>query len=142
MIKPRANVSWQLIAFLLVGAAAIIVDFIGYWILKLFMPIDWAKGLGYIWGIVVVYVGNKFWTFDQPHKSKIETIKFSALYVITLSINVVANDAAIKIWPSDWDGMVYNFEYKLLAGFVVSTTVTAIINFIAQKWWVFKKVAA
>jgi putative flippase GtrA len=137
MLKNPTTISFQMLAFSLVGILAIGVDYIGYWLLRLFLNLDWAKGLSYIAGIGVVYVGNKFWTFDQPHKSPSETFKFCMLYVATFCINVWVNHVTV----------FYLANYKLMFmnpyfwGFIVSTAVTAIINFIAQKWWVFRKKA-
>lgn len=118
----------QLPRFLVVGASAVAVDFLSYKVLLNFLDYAPAKTLSFIAGTVVAYIFNKYWTFNRPEHKHIEVAKFVILYSSTLAANVAVNAIFLNFFPS-----------FLLLAFLAATGTSTILNFIGQKWWVFKK---
>lgn len=119
--------SKQVSRFLVVGTSAVITDFILYFLLINFLPPSVAKTISFIAGTVIAYIFNKHWTFEKSGKTRYEIVKFIVLYSSTLSANVAINALFLYIFP----------EYILLA-FLFATGTSTVLNFIGQKWWVFK----
>ncbi len=117
----------QLIRFLIVGLSAVASDFIFYFVLINFISHAPAKAISFIAGTVVAYFLNKYWTFEQKTFSHAELERFIILYLSTLAINVAVNTLSLNVFP----------ELTLLA-FLTATGTSTILNFIGQKWWVFK----
>ena len=69
---------------------------------------------------------NKYWTFEKHEKSYKEIIRFGILYSLTLGLNVMTNKVVLE-----------NVNIYFLA-FLVATGVSTVMNFIGQKFWVFK----
>ncbi|MDP4267612.1 MAG: GtrA family protein [Bacteroidota bacterium] len=116
----------QLIRFIVSGFSAVITDAAVYWILLHIISTSFSKGCSFICGSIVAYTMNKFWTFEQRHPSRNEVIRFIVLYSFTLLVNIFINRLVL-----------YIYEVKPLA-FLCSTATSTIINFIGQKFWVFK----
>jgi len=123
----RSPLKKQLSRFLVVGLSAVITDFTVYFILLTVLPHPPAKILSFIAGTLVAYIFNKYWTFEKPHRSNYELITFFLLYTVTLVANVGVNTLALNLLP----------QYTLLA-FLCATATSTILNFIGQKWWVFR----
>ena len=117
----------QLIRFIVVGCTAVIVDFLGYMLLLNIFEHAPAKTLSFIAGTIVAYIFNKYWTFQKGDTGHADLIKFIFLYSVTLGANVLINQISILLLP----------QYLLLA-FLFATGTSTVLNFIGQKWWVFK----
>jgi putative flippase GtrA len=117
----------QLRRFLFAGVCAVVTDFILYYILINFLSYNIAKGVSFIVGSIVAYMINKYYTFENKEKSYKQIIKFIILYTLTLLANISANKLVLHI----------NIELILLA-FLVATAISTILNFLGQKYWVFK----
>ena len=117
----------QLSRFIIVGCAAVATDFIFYFFLISSITHTPAKTISFIAGTIVAYIFNKNWTFERPNRSRTEMFLFFILYTITLGVNVGINAAILYLLP----------EYTFLAFFFATGTST-VLNFIGQKWWVFK----
>ena len=117
----------QLARFIVVGCAAVATDFVFYFVLLNLIPHAPAKTISFIAGTIVAYIFNKYWTFEKPDKSHTEMFQFFILYTLTLGANVGVNAITLHFFP----------EYTLLAFFCATGTST-VLNFIGQKWWVFK----
>ncbi len=112
--------------FLVAGFSAVGTDLIVYYLLLKFLDHSIAKTISFIAGTIVAYFINKYWTFEKHTKSIKEVISFALLYTITLFANVGVNDLVMN-----------KFNFVILA-FLVATVVSTILNFIGQKWWVFR----
>lgn len=113
--------------FLVAGISAVLTDLTVYYLLLNVMTHSPAKTLSFLAGTVVAYIINKYWTFEKHAKSYKEMGKFSALYISTLGANVAVNKASLIIFP-DW----------VFFAFLAATGTSTILNFIGQKFWVFK----
>lgn len=125
----------QLGIFLLVGFSTVAVDFVVYHaLLWLGMPVSIAKLLGFLTGTVFAYFANRRWTFQGSQPAGAQVLRFATLYGGTLACNVGVNAAMLRIAAHVFDspGMGINLA------FCVATGVSAALNFIGMKWWVFR----
>ncbi len=117
----------QLFRFLLAGSLATLADFLVYMSLYPVIGYSPAKAASFAVGVSVAYLLNTFWTFERSSYSHKETLNFISLYAGIITINVGVNHLILSIFPE-----------KVLLAFVGAAGVSMIINFIGQKWWVFK----
>jgi len=129
----------QVRRFILAGICSVATDCLVYYLLTNYLPANIAKGISFLTGTSVAYLINKYYTFEQTKKSISEVFKFLALYLTTLSFNIVTNALVLHFSPI----ILSNFDYTnpqlvKLFGFLCATGVSTILNFIGQKFWVFK----
>jgi putative flippase GtrA len=117
----------ELFRFIIAGIAAVGTDMATYYILISFLDKNWSKGISFLIGTIVAYLVNKFWTFGQNKKSYKEMIRFLILYLSTLLVNVAVNRSVL----------IFNQEF-IFAAFLAATFCSATLNFLGQKFWVFK----
>lgn len=116
----------ELIRFLFAGFSAVCIDLISYKVLSNFLNYNLAKGLSFFLGTIIAFLINKYWTFEKDKKSFREVWQFGLLYSATLTINVITNHY-----------ILINSGFISLA-FLIATGVSTVINFLGQKFWVFK----
>ncbi len=121
-----SKIKKELKRFLVAGLSAVGTDLVMYYILLNFMPHDISKAVSFLLGTVVAFVINKYWTFEKHEKSYKEMLKFGILYSLTLGANVMTNK------------MILEYTSLVFLAFLVATGVSTVLNFIGQKWWVFK----
>ena len=121
-----SKIKKELKRFLVAGLSAVGTDLVMYYILLNFMPHDISKAISFLLGTVVAFVINKYWTFEKHEKSYKEMLKFGILYSLTLGTNVMTNK------------MILEYTSLVFLAFLVATGVSTVLNFIGQKWWVFK----
>jgi len=121
-----SQIKKELKRFLIVGFTGVGIDLTVYYILLNFLSTDVAKGISFVVGATVAFILNKYWTFEKHEKSYKEVLKFSILYAVTLGVNILTNKIVLEMT-----------EIVFLA-FLVATGVSTVLNFIGQKWWVFK----
>ena len=121
-----SKIKKELKRFLVAGLSAVGTDLVMYYILLNFMPHDISKAVSFLLGTVVAFVINKYWTFEKHEKSYKEILKFGILYSLTLGTNVMTNK------------MILEYTSLVFLAFLVATGVSTVLNFIGQKWWVFK----
>ena len=126
----------ELAIFLVVGASTALVDFISYRGLIGFqvMEVDMAKATGYLVGTLFAYSAHRFWTFG--HKSHITGTawRFSALYASTICVNVIFNTFALKL--------LGDVDASIQLAFLLATGVSACLNFLGMKLFVFRPIPA
>lgn len=125
--KDKKDVKKQLYRFFIAGVSAVITDFIIYYMLINHMDHSYSKVISFFSGTIVSYLINKFWTFEEKNRSAKELLKFLVLYTLTLCINVAVNK------------IILEFTNVVILGFLFATGTSTVLNFIGQKWWVFKK---
>lgn len=135
MTKP---IKHELAIFLIVGLLTVAIDFLMYRGLIYinlfgFDSVNLAKGLSFIGGTIFAYFANRFWTFNQQITSSGSVIRFSLVYIIGLLANIAINHLSIA-WLSS---MILTPEYILLIAFLLATGVSATLNFIGMKFFVF-----
>ena len=120
------KVKKELKRFLVVGISAVTIDLTTYYLLLDFLSHDIAKAISFLLGTIFAFVINKYWTFEKHKKSYTEVFQFGVLYSVTLGFNVLTNKMVID-----------NTQMVFLA-FLIATGVSTVLNFIGQKWWVFR----
>lgn len=117
----------ELIRFLVGGGTAVITDYLVYKVLLYIgLNMSISKGTSFICGSIVGFVINKLWTFESKNFIKSEVIKYVILYTITAYINAKINSITIVITKIH------------ILGFLCATGVSTILNFLGQKFFVFK----
>lgn len=121
----------ELTAFIVVGGLTVLVDCLTYRGIVSFSLIgtDLAKGVGFLTGTIFAYFANRFWTFNNQEDSIGNCWRFSSLYGMTLFINVSANSLMLSA--------LGEFPYSIQIGFVIATSLSATLNFIGMKYFVF-----
>jgi putative flippase GtrA len=121
-----SKIKKELKRFLVAGISAVGTDLVTYYILLNFLSHDVAKAMSFLLGTVVAFIINKYWTFEKHEKSYKEMMKFGILYSLTLGANVMTNN------------IVLEYTSLIFLAFLVATGVSTVLNFIGQKFWVFK----
>ena len=123
----------ELAIFLVVGATTVLVDFVTYRSLFQFgsMNVNIAKVGGFLIGTFFAYCANRIWTFGHKPHARGTALRFAILYGSTLSANVAINSLALKLVGNEFDAI------KL--AFLIATVVSASINFIGMKYFVFRR---
>ena len=120
------NFKKELLRFILAWLFAVLVDLISYFSLLNYFTPNLSKVFSFMAGTFVAYIINKFWTFKKKQKSYLETIKFSLLYTFTMFCNVIINKVSL------------NYSQFIFLSFIIATGFSTILNFLGQKYWVFK----
>lgn len=118
----------ELIRFLVGGGSAVMVDYIIYrFFMQAGLDRNFAKAISFIGGSIVGFIINKLWTFESKRFSRQEIIKYIILYSCTSAINTEVNRLVLLV-----------AAVELLA-FLCATGASTVLNFIGQKYFVFKK---
>ena len=118
--------SIQLFKFFITGIIVVSIDFASYFYFLNFLSIDLSKGISFFLGTLVAFMLNKYWTFSNYQESSKQLLYFFILYFFTLFINISTNKIILVL--SD----------KTLISFIIATGSSAGLNFIGQKWVIFK----
>ena len=120
----------ELSIFLVVGCLTVAIDFIVYRGLTYFFlcEISLAKAIGFISGFILAYFANRYWTFNQQATRSGSLWRFTLVYAVGLVANVLINQGIL----SSWDSVA-----GLYVAFLVATGVSATLNFMGMKWFVF-----
>jgi len=135
----------ELIKFTLIGILAVLVDLTVYYLLLNVLPENVAsfasneaisKTISFLCGMVVTYSLNKLWTWKQRDRSNKRLVKFTVLYGVSLFLNVFTNSTLLYILENNQD--IYDVPFKYFIAFVGATGMSAVVNFVGQKFWVFR----
>jgi len=118
--------------FLLVGVLTVLIDYLTYYALSMgpTLPLGSAKGAGFIAGTVFAYFANRFWTFGYKPHARSSLVRFAFLYSLTLLINVAINELTLTA--------LVTLPGSMQIAFLIATVVSATMNFIGMKLFVFK----
>lgn len=117
----------ELLKFCVGGGSAVAVDFLLYMILKQHIPFSIAKAISFVAGAIVGFIINKLWTFESKTFKVSEVVKYIILYACSATANTLVNYGVLAL-----------FNLTLLA-FLCATGTSTIMNFLGQKFFVFKK---
>lgn len=122
----------EVVIFIIVGSITVLLDFLVYRSLLWndFIVVDIAKALGFLVGTVFAYFANRFWTFSQNQQKPGSVWRFVLLYTSTLITNVYANAFGIFL--------LANMLLVVEISFIFATGLSAVLNFIGMKLFVFK----
>lgn len=116
----------EIIHFIIVGSGAVLTDFVVYNFSQMLFPMNYSKVISFICGSLVAYIANKMWTFEQKEYRTFEIVKFTILYSVSLMFNITTNK------------VIFDYSGDKLLAFIFATGLSTLINFIGQKYWVFK----
>lgn len=117
----------ELLKFCVGGGSAVIVDFFVYLLLKQNIYISVAKIISFVSGAAVGFVINKLWTFESKAFKLSEILKYVLLYACSAIANALVNK-----------GVLVMTDITFFA-FLCATGISTIMNFLGQKFFVFKK---
>ncbi|MBW8807565.1 MAG: glycosyltransferase, partial [Lysobacter sp.] len=117
--------------FLLVGITSVVIDFAVYrGLLALAIAVHPAKTAGFVAGAVFGYFANRSFTFRVGAQwRRRELLSFIAVYLIALAANVAVNSLVLALLGRS--------ETALALAFVAATGVSAAMNFVGLKLFVF-----
>jgi len=117
--------------FLIVGITTVLVDFVIYLLLLFFdFETGLAKALSFSSGAIFAYFANRGYTFQSKRKGLLRFILFSALYILTLTINVGTNGLVLSVLGTA--------QFFIIFAFLIATSLSAIINYIGMKYIIFR----
>ena len=114
--------------FVVAGSLAVGTDMLVYYALLRAITHSPAKAVSFLCGSVIAYVVNKYWTFEKLERSYAEMARFGTLYAATLGANVGVNKVCLVLAPG-----------QVLFAFLCATGTSTVLNFVGQKWWVFRR---
>lgn len=117
----------EILRFCVGGGSAVVTDFIIYLLLRNCISVSLAKIISYITGAAVGFVINKFWTFESKKFKISEVFKYIVLYCFSAGANALVNKIVLFAFGS------------VIFAFLCATGTSTIINFMGQKFGVFKK---
>jgi len=117
----------QILRFLCAGGAGAITEFVTLYLLveALLIPAEIAFFLSAILSVIVVFLGNKFFTFKSKGAVATQVLKFAVVYGVSIALNVVLSNILFAI------GLHYLFAKALAIGLIICW------NYSFSKWWVF-----
>ena len=126
----------ELVIFFIVGALTVLFDYICYrgLIRFQFMEVGLAKAISFMVGTLFAYFVNRFWTFAQERHVPGSSWRFLALYSSTLCANVLINAFVLKL--------LADVAIGIQLAFLLATGVSACLNFLGMKLFVFKPILA
>lgn len=139
----------QLIGYVISGILATLTDFIIYSLLSRHHLLSYnkAKSISFLTGTIIAYVFNRYVTFLKLRqlKQQVETnhtkqnlyeiTKFFVLYIFSMVCNVFTNSISLSLLNEHFD---HALQINLKLAFLIATIVSVIINFLGQKFWVFR----
>lgn len=120
----------EMTGFFFVGGVAVLADFIAYFFIleSTNLSASFAKGISYVLGNVISFIGHRFFVFKAKDKSPHRQIlPFALLYLSTFVINNIANELALSLTNA-----------RSLA-WLFATSIAVVINYLGLKFIVFRK---
>jgi putative flippase GtrA len=122
----------EVLVFLIVGVTAVIFDFTSYRVgLWAYLPVHVAKATGFLVGAIFAYFANRHWTFQasETWHGWPEVARFIATYAGSLVCNIGANGLVLLLLGTS--------EKAILAAFTLATGISATLNFLGMRYFVF-----
>lgn len=122
----------ELAIFLVVGSLTVLLDYMTYrgLVWSGWMNVDSAKAIGFLTGTLFAYFANRAWTFGHQEHIPGSWWRFVLLYTLTLSANVLVNAGCLALFSA--------VPAVIQVAFLIATGVSAALNFMGMKWFVFK----
>ncbi|MGX4761581.1 GtrA family protein [Corynebacterium sp. FDAARGOS 1242] len=123
--------------FAITGAIAAVIDVSITWLFQIGLDLFGdvvSRTIGFSVGTLVAYLLNRRWTFNA-NASKRRFAAVIATYAMTYAINILLYRWAFPFfdhtldWPSSW---------ALAVAFVIAQGTATIINFLVQRWVIFR----
>lgn len=125
----------ELNVFLLVGICTVLIDFLFYRAAIHYFDfnVEIAKGAGFVTGTIFSYIANKLFTFKYNIFPDGSFFRFTGLYTVTMTINIISNSLVLSII----DGL----DSIMFIAFLVATLISAGLNFFGMKYFVFRNIS-
>lgn len=118
----------KILRFFVCGGTSTLIDFILYFLLSILLDVSLAKFISMTVSCIVSFFLNKRWTFQIRQKPALgQVFKFIAAQILNISANVLSN-----AW-------FYNIIHKKIPAYLFATALGTTINFLLQRFFVFKK---
>ena len=122
----------ELFRFLIIGSLSVIIDFLAYrslvWIDVI--SVDASKAFSFLVGSVFAYFANRVWTFGHKAHLPGSAWRFAILYAVALSTNVFVNSQTLTLLSGSFA--------SIEIAFLLATLVSASLNFLGMKLFVFE----
>jgi len=114
--------------FIFVGIGAVTIDALVYFFLTFLtiLSFEYSKRISFICGSVFAFYLNRNYVFKVKNKNISQYFSFSILYLFSFLMNSIAHDLILD-----------KTEYSPIA-FLIATALSTIINYLGQKFIVFK----
>ncbi len=115
------------------------------------IPTFIAKSISVVSSTLFNYYLNKSWTWGQNNRDAKRFTRYVALYSISGLLNVLSNELFLQWLPdNEFQMLIMHTELAIQKPFftikldkfiavIGATLVGMMVNFIGQKWWVFKE---
>lgn len=124
-------ISKELKYFFIIGLVTVLIDYSTYRSIIFFeSKISTAKSIGFALGTIFSFIANRNITFNVKNNFFGHFIKFSMLYFTSMLFNVFVNSISL--------GLFKNSNLKVQISFILATIISATINFVGMKYFVFK----
>lgn len=125
----------QIGRFLIIGGLTVLLDLAAYGILlAIGMAIGPSKAAGFIAGTAFAYFANRAVTFQHTGGGATTALRFAAVYAVNLGINVAVNSLILAA--------AGRTDATLAFAFLAATGISAALNFVGMKYWVFPSPAS
>ena len=121
--------------FAVIGGASVATDLAVYALLVSWFDPAPAKAVSYLSGMLVGFVGNKFWSFKSARRAASEPITYVLLYAVTLAVNVLVNGWVLAVAESG----SLDLTVRRGLAFLVATGVTTVLNYLGLRWVTFRR---
>jgi len=120
---------FEIYKFIIIGIIAVCIDAFVYYLLGNFefftYPI--SKKISFICGAAFAFFFNRSYVFQIKHKNIKQILGFSILYFISFFCNAFSHDFVL-----------YKIDIPAVS-FIFATAVSTIINYLGQKFVIFRK---
>jgi len=129
MSKFNSKNFLEIYRFIIIGICSVSLDFLFYYLFIYFEILDPnnSKRISFIIGAIFAFYANRNYVFKVNEKKISQYAMFSILYFTSFILNSVVHDYIFLI-----------SKFTLIA-FLCATFVSTVINFIGQKFIIFKK---
>ena len=121
---------FEIYRFIIIGIIAVTIDALVYFLLTFFgvFSYELSKRISFIAGAIFAFFFNRKYVFQIEKKNIYQFLGFGFLYFISFLLNGYSHDVVID-----------KLDIPLVA-FLFATSVSTIINYLGQKFIIFRKV--
>ena len=133
-LKAKLIAHKQIILYLFFGVCTTAINTASYWLLYDVLPFGniFSTILAWLAAVIFAFITNKLFVFESKRTNIQdcinEVVSFFGFRLLTGTLDVVIMAFAVDILQ--WDGL----RWKLISNIIVT-----IINYIASKFWIFRK---
>ena len=141
---------YQAVKFSIVGILNTAVDYTVFYVMLSVLNLD--KSISQVIATALAmctsYTINKYWTFGDRGKDKLQIIKFILTNIVSMSLTIVfMNIFHDVLFVHEWANNlleIANVSYRLNGDVavmfckIVASVFSLVVNFLGNKFWVFK----